>query len=176
MSLSSQMPPRRPTAAVILSIVAGVFDLVGGLTIWGIFSLVPDPLSSAIAVMGILGVVMGLVMIIGSMRAYSRPQSYDKWGILMVMFAFVSWVVAAGGIFVGFVLGLIGGILWVVWKPSPQAQQSYQSTLQRQPPAQAPPLIPSDNDCPYCGNPLAASDRNCPRCGRELDPPALQYC
>jgi hypothetical protein len=98
-------------------------------------------------------------MIIGSMMVYSDPRPHDKWGIVVLVFAFVSWIVALGGLIIGFVLGLVGGILWILWKPRL--------------PAPTVPLIPTDGECPYCGNPLAKSDRSCPRCGKELEFPSF---
>jgi hypothetical protein len=61
---------------------------------------------------------MGLIMIVGAFMMYSKPTSAKMWGIIVLILSILSWVTAVGGIVIGFLLGLIGGILAMVFKPS----------------------------------------------------------
>jgi Family of unknown function (DUF6114) len=44
------------------------------------------------------------------------PRAHSVFGVLAILFALVSLVVAFGGFLIGFLLTLIGGILALTWK------------------------------------------------------------
>ncbi|MFQ5907599.1 MAG: DUF6114 domain-containing protein [Thermoplasmata archaeon] len=126
------MAGEKPTAAMVLSIIGGIFILLGGVvflalaslmqlfidTIPGLGSLEIDPVL-LLNLVGALGVIIGLVIIVGGVMMYSRPQSSTVWGVLILVLAIVSLFVASGGFILGFVLALIGGILAIAFKSTP---------------------------------------------------------
>jgi hypothetical protein len=49
----------------------------------------------------------------------SKPEQHSTWGVLIVLFSVLSMLGGAmGGFGLGLVLGLIGGILAITWKPT----------------------------------------------------------
>lgn len=105
---------------------------------------------------GLLGMIWGTLIIIGAVMLYSRPQQHNTWGIIVLVFSLLSWIGAAGGLIIGFLLGLVGGILGVIWK-LPVVQQT---------PTQA--LSPETRKCPNCGTTIYTDAKYCPTCGKEL--------
>ncbi|NLF88058.1 zinc ribbon domain-containing protein [Candidatus Bathyarchaeota archaeon] len=87
-----------------------------------------------------------------------------KWGILILIFS----IIGVGGL-----LGLIGGILALVYKPIPAGQtQQYAAPPPQQPyygppPQQAYQAPPQARVCPQCGTQMQANVRFCPSCGRQ---------
>jgi uncharacterized membrane protein len=59
----------------------------------------------------IITLVFGIIVIVCALMLYRRPQRHGMWGILIIIFSALS-----GGI-IGVVLGLVGGILAIIWKP-----------------------------------------------------------
>jgi hypothetical protein len=127
----------RPTAAFVLSLIGGIFILLGG----GMMSMLGygfrgmmssyggrgygmmrpgfGMMGLAFGVMGILGLVFGVIVIISAIMLNSKPQEHTTWGTLIVIFSVLSIVGSAmGGFGIGLVLGLVGGVLAITWKPS----------------------------------------------------------
>jgi hypothetical protein len=52
----------------------------------------------------------------------SKPQEHTTWGMLIAIFSALSIFGAMGGFGIGLILGLIGGVLAVIWKPATQTQ------------------------------------------------------
>jgi hypothetical protein len=130
----------RPTAAFVLSFVAGLIILLGGamrlmfrfywfrgmmrgfgarLTgimafpgyamMWGRFSYMD----------GIVGLALGVLMIVGAVMLYNRPQRHATWGTVIVILSVLSlFARATGGLGIGLILGLVGGLLAITWKPT----------------------------------------------------------
>ena len=68
---------------------------------------------------GILGVVFGAIIIISAVMLNSKPHEHTTWGVLIVVFSVLSiFGGAMGGFGIGLVLGLIGGVLAITWKPT----------------------------------------------------------
>jgi hypothetical protein len=133
----------RPTAAFLLSLVGGIFILLGG----GVMSMFgPFGFGSMMGgyrgmmggyysgygygmmggfgfgMFGILGLIFGIIVIISAFMLNSKPQEHSTWGVLIVIFSVLSiFGGTMGGFGVGLILGLIGGILGITWKP-PQAK------------------------------------------------------
>ncbi len=96
----------KPTAALVLSMIGGSFVISGG----------ASQLSPMLA-RGIVGVVMGIIMVIGGFMMYSKPTTVKLWGLIVLILSIGSWVTAIGGFGIGFLLGLIGGILGLTFQP-----------------------------------------------------------
>ncbi len=104
----------RPDAAIVLSIVAGVLILINGLlvAIGGAFLLVFFiPIGIPLV---ILGLVFGLAVLLGAIKLSQSPGDHITWGAIILVFSLLS-IVIGGGFVVGMILGLIGGILALVW-------------------------------------------------------------
>ena len=132
----------RPTTAFVLSLVGGVFILLGGgmMSTIGSFGFggmmgfggmggMMGPGSGMMgfpgygmmgwAGFGILGLVFGAIVVISAIMLNSKPQEHATWGTLIVLFSVLSiFGGAMGGFGVGIILGLIGGVLALTWKPT----------------------------------------------------------
>ncbi len=64
--------------------------------------------------MSAVGLASGLVILIGAVMAYSRPDSTLPWSVLMLVFSIIS-LVAMGGFFVGALLGFVAGVVGLTW-------------------------------------------------------------
>ncbi len=128
----------KPTAAFLLSLVGGIFILLGGgaMSMFGGFSgygfggygfrgMMGSQYpyygmmgGFGFGLFGILGLIFGAIVIIGAFMLNSKPQEHATWGTVIVIFSVLSvFGSMMGGFGVGLVLGLIGGILGITWKP-----------------------------------------------------------
>lgn len=130
----------RPTAAFVLSLVAGVLIIIGGGIMsmmssfwfngmmggyrgWGMMGYpgygMMGGLGYGFGFMGILGMVFGVIVIVSAIMLNSKPQEHTTWGTLIIIFSALSiFGSAMGGFGIGLILGLMGGVLAVTWKPS----------------------------------------------------------
>jgi hypothetical protein len=127
----------RPTAAFLLSLVGGIFILLGGGVIsmfgpFGFGGMMGDYRGMmgyrysgygmmgglGFGMFGILGLIFGVIVIISAFMLNSKPHEHSTWGTLIVIFSVLSiFGSAMGGFGIGLILGLIGGILAITWKP-----------------------------------------------------------
>src|SRR3972149_1388288 len=119
----------RPTAAFILSLVAGVFIILGGgmtsLFGYGFMGMMGrngswgGMMGPGFGMMGFLGLIFGAIVIISALMLNSKPQEHTTWGTLILIFSVISiFGSAMGGFGIGLILGIIGGILAITWKPT----------------------------------------------------------
>jgi len=116
----------KPTAAFVLSLIGGVLIVICGLgyavlgAICGsIASMSPGGggAGAAIFIYMALGLISGVIVIAGAvMINKAEPDKVKKGSILVVVFSIVS-LVSGGGFYIGAILGIIGGVLGLVWKP-----------------------------------------------------------
>ncbi len=119
------MANQKPKAAFILSMLAGIF-MVGSaalrLAIRAFFRSYGPYIGTytGMHMMGgfgfgllrsIITLVFGIIVIVSALMLYRRPQRHRLYGILIMIFSVLS-----GGI-IGVILGLVGGILAIIWKP-----------------------------------------------------------
>jgi hypothetical protein len=132
----------RPTAAFLLSLVAGVFIILGGgmmsMLGYGFMGMMDrygglggsygrwggmmgpgfGMMGFAFGMMGFLGLIFGVIVIISALMLNSKPQEHTTWGTLVLIFSVISiFGSAMGGFGIGLILGIIGGILAITWKP-----------------------------------------------------------
>lgn len=116
----------KPTAAFVLSLLGSIFIIIGGLIYAVIFSIIGGVfdfigfggLGAMAMIIGVLGIVWGIIALIGAIMMNSEDKGRVRTGaILVLIFSILSWFGAAGGIFIGFLLGLIGSILGLTWNP-----------------------------------------------------------
>src|SRR5437899_12761160 len=95
----------KPTAAMVLSLIGGIFVIIGAAFIAFIGSLIGSlnvagagsARSTALA-LGIVGVIMVLIMVLGGFMMYSKPTSSKMWCVIGLIASLISWVTAAGGL------------------------------------------------------------------------------
>lgn len=63
-----------------------------------------------------VGIVSGIVILIGAIMIYNQPTKTSTWGALILAFSIVS-LFGMGGLFFGAILGTVGGILALTWRP-----------------------------------------------------------
>lgn len=76
------------------------------------------------ALLGGFGLLCGIMMIVGGVMAYKKPSQHIIWGVVILIFANLSWFGAYGGVFIGFSLGVAGAILGILWKSSSSSSVS----------------------------------------------------
>jgi ribosomal protein S27AE len=147
-------PPQKPTGAFILSLIGGIFILLWGLLLadvgsrFGVFG-------SALTALGALEALLGLLVMIFGILLYVMPTHHTAFGVLVLVFSIAS-LIGLGGLFLGFILGLIGGILGIVHKPYPVQTQTVVYVQQPQ------------RMCTKCGRAVAMDVKFCPYCGNNL--------
>lgn len=115
----------KPAVAFVLSLVGGVLILINGVWVLaigkiigatGIIRLV-EVFARLIGLLGALGTVFGILVIISSAMMYHKdPSRVRNWSTIALIFSVLS-LITGGGFLVGFVLGLVGSILGLTWKP-----------------------------------------------------------
>lgn len=144
------MPLRRPVVPLGLSIAGGIVVLIVGAWLlhsaFGMYhgGIIAGPL-------GILGIITGVLIVVGSILAYLHSRGRAGWGLAIVILSGVSFI-GLGGLVVGAVLGIIGGALFVAWRHILMGPWSA-------------------NMCPDCGTQISISYAFCPVCGRRLHTP-----
>ncbi|HYB92870.1 MAG TPA: DUF6114 domain-containing protein [archaeon] len=145
----------KPTAAFILSLIGGIIILLVGFVVMVVGAIVSFFIGGLGGIFGLLGVAWCILMIICAFMLNSQPEQHVIWGVLILVLSLLSWVGAFGGLFIGFLLGLIGGILGISWKPSATAKIPQATT-------------PTMRICQQCGRSVDTNVRFCPYCGKEL--------
>jgi hypothetical protein len=129
----------RPTIAVILSIIGGALMLLGGSIAFvmlayhdGNFGMM-DGLGGMMGgyrdMMGgfgfpygimsglmLVSLVSGVLVIVGAVMINIHPSQSYTWGIIVLVFSIISFV-GMGGFLIGAVLGVVGGVLALTWRP-----------------------------------------------------------
>jgi hypothetical protein len=76
----------------------------------------PGLISGVVGVMGAFGLVCGAIVLLSATMLLAKVGRRRTWGILILVFSVLSFV-GLGGFIVGAVLGMVGGILALRWKP-----------------------------------------------------------
>ncbi|HLN88592.1 MAG TPA: zinc ribbon domain-containing protein [Candidatus Binatia bacterium] len=159
---SSQEVQNKPTAAYILSLIGGIFGLIGGLILVGL-GAVAGVFTFGLGFVFVGGIglwitICSIIVIIAASKLNSEPLEHSKWGAIILVFSIIgSWSL----------LNLIGGILALVYKPEFVFRQPQYGTPQPYgyAPAQQQPITRA---CPQCGRIVQANERFCPNCGKQL--------
>jgi len=168
-----------PSAAFILSLIGGIFILLGGIYEAVVFAILGSAfaglfpgLGALFIALAVIALLFGLIVIFGAIQMRTHPQNARTWGIIVLLFGLFS-VVGGGGFYLGLILALVGGILAIVWHPpAPAMGQPGQPTWgQPTPMAQAPQTAPAGQKfCSSCGSPNAAGTQFCAKCGAAMPP------
>lgn len=149
------MVPARPVAAFVLGLIGGIFILLGGLVI-----LIGAPFP--LGIFAVLGIVFGILVIVGSVVMFAQPNQHVVWGVIILVFSATS-IIVFGGFIVGLVLGVLGGILGIAWRPEGYlggpvpTPQSFAGPY-------GVPVMPW-RMCMGCGRWIAWTFNVCPLCG-----------
>jgi hypothetical protein len=167
----------KPTAAYILSLIGGIIGLLASLALILLGALAYIGLSSFTDyygdyTYGSLGwgwtlyiglgawmLITSILIIVFASKLKANPLEHSKWGALILIFS----IIGVGGL-----LGLIGGILALVYKPILAGAPQQQYVPPPQQPYYAPPQQQATRVCPQCGRIVQANERFCPNCGKQL--------
>lgn len=178
----SNQVQNKPTAAYIVSLIGGIIGLIVsifvtlvlGVLAWFTagaydygygygYDYMPD-LSGFFIVYIALGVWMlitSILVIVFARRLNANPMQHTKYGIYIIIFS----IIGVGGL-----LGLIGGILALAYKPIPVGaapQYGQQQPYYGPPPQQAYPPPQQAQPCPQCGTMVQPGVKFCPNCGKQ---------
>ncbi len=107
MTLAVNVEPK-PTAAFALSLLAGIFTLVGAFIASTITSLLVPGFPSDLLL--IWGSIAGILVLVGSWLLYNNAAQRKLGSTLVLVFSILSMN------FIGLILGLIGGFLGFTYK------------------------------------------------------------
>ena len=116
-------PVAYPSTARVLSLIGGVLILIEGIIIAALFAIGATVsffnefgFGAAILIaFGVVALLFGIVVLAFAARLKSNPASHTTSGVIIVVVSLLS-IAAGGGFFIGLILGLVGGILAIVWK------------------------------------------------------------
>jgi uncharacterized membrane protein len=126
--MASQAVKNKPTAAYVLSLIGGITGLIVGFLLIVLAAIVassaggyynygyPGPALPA-AFWGDIGVwclITGIIVIISAAKLNANPWKHTEWGVIILVFSIIG---------VATLLGFIGGILALVYKPQPLVSQ-----------------------------------------------------
>ncbi|SRR6266480_797660 len=79
----------------------------------------PGSLASGfVSAAAIFGLICGVIVLVSSIMLRLKPAQRQTWGTLALVFSILSFF-GFGGFIVGAVLGIVGGIMILRWKPPP---------------------------------------------------------
>ncbi len=105
----------RPVGPFVVSLSGGLFILAGGILGLFIFG------SSGFEILTAFAVACGVIVTVGSTMIYTRPDRRIGWGIIIILFSIASILTLTRGLFGGFgiglILGVVGGARAIAWVP-----------------------------------------------------------
>jgi hypothetical protein len=128
MSLPSQQVDtvEEPRTAAYLSIFGGLLSAFGGLleasgagTLgFYIGSTTITLTDQDRLILGLGGIIFGAIMIWSGTMLHAHPEEHVQWGAIVLTLSFLSIFTSLGGLILGFLLGGVGGIKAIRWKPA----------------------------------------------------------
>ncbi len=177
----SNQVQNKPTAAYILSLLGGIIGLVVSLVLFvlgayafavvGSLTDLSDGYTYSYSALGAGFIfyfafgawclITSILVLVFAGKLKNNPMQHTKWGVLILVFS----IIGVGGL-----LGFIGGILALVYKPIPAGaapQYAPQQQYYGSPPQPATYASPGQLTCPQCGTQMQPGVRFCPHCGRQ---------
>ncbi len=114
----------KPTAAFVVSLLAGIFILLGAIVMM-VFSSILGGLAFGVGagaaagifvLYGAIGLLFAILVLVGAVMLWMKPKSHVAAGVIILLFSLFS-IISTGGFFIGLILGIVGGILAIIWKP-----------------------------------------------------------
>jgi hypothetical protein len=132
-------PNQKPIAAFVLSLLSGIFIILGSaiMCLWwswwwpmgwsGMMNAMEEHMpgwnfGGVAYTMGVVGVIFGVIIIVAAIMLYTNPRQHELWGALIIVFSVISILSCMGGMGIGLILGIIGGALAILWKPEETKQ------------------------------------------------------
>jgi len=114
----------KPTAAFVVSLIAGIFILLGAIVMMALSSMLgglalgvgAGAAAGIVLIYGVVGLIFAILVLVGAVMLWMKPQSHVAAGVIILLFSLFS-IISTGGFFIGLILGIVGGILAIVWKP-----------------------------------------------------------
>ena len=173
----SSLDVDRPIGALILSLIGGLIILVVGIyvgSVLGTFARATGGAAHGLlglaSGLGWLSAFFGLLIIVLGVVVYAQPERHLGGGIGILVLSLLS-LVGSGGLFIGLILGVVGGILAIIFVPTEDAEY-----------LAGPPVgwtaarpLPGPGAavrCPNCGASALAGALRCPMCETPLAGPA----
>jgi hypothetical protein len=179
-------PMNYPRTAYLLSLIGGILILFLSI----IYALILIAAASVLGGLGfglgaavvvgfaVVALVFGIIVLLLAFRLKSNPQGARMTGILIIVFALISFI-GGGGFYIGAILALIGGVLAVVWTPPPMmmAQPGMAQPGWGQPMQAGGWAQPGQPNQPGWGQPSAppAAGKTCASCGT-VNAQGAQFC
>jgi len=133
------MKSEYPKTASILALVGGLIIILGGALLMAVSAFIlphldyanlkpptnltpgsiPVLVSGIVGTMGLFGLISGVIVLVSSIMLLTNPSRWRTWGVLILVFSVMSFL-GLGGFIVGALLGIVGGILTLRWKPPTQ--------------------------------------------------------
>lgn len=149
----------RMYGAYIMSLFGGILVMIGGAGL----AVAGTPFDEFFAnqpvhlVCGPIRIFCGLLMVGAASLAYQRPEGRAKYGGLIVALSVAGLIFAIGGLLIGSLLGLIGGVMFTMWKPPAMEEKPHEVIIREREIVRVP--------CQYCGNLVDVVAIKCPDCG-----------
>jgi Family of unknown function (DUF6114) len=151
----------RPTAPFALALLGGVTIMVGGLVQLTLLNVAGGITFFGISlwISGPLGILLGAGVIYFASRFYEHPEQVVLYGSIVTALSAVSYLSFLGGYFLGLILGVVGGVLAIVWRPVPSPPFYYPAM----------PAYPAYRTCLKCGHHSSMDARFCAYCGNPFN-------
>ena len=178
----SNQVQNKPTAAYWLSMIGSIIGILVSIALFALGALAYSAISayqdiySGYYDYGAIGwgftfyfafgawcLISSILVMVFARKLNANPLQHTKWGALILVFSIVG---------LGTLLGFIGGILALAYKPIPAGtapQYAPQQPYYGPPPQPAAYQPPPQLACPQCGTPVQPGVRFCPNCGRQLN-------
>jgi hypothetical protein len=137
MGEQKDMPVRKPTAAFVLSLLAGLWMLATAGMSYGfawhhVGGRMPGRWMWCNGVMGDFlptiwwpwfGILSGVLVLVGAGVFYAKPEQSRNWGVLILAVSAINLLVGVGG-FLASVLGIVGGAMALGWHRETRSEAS----------------------------------------------------
>ena len=137
--MTQEMKSGYPKTASVLVLVGGVIIILGGALLVAVSAFIlphldytnlkppahlapgsmPALVSGIVGTMGLFGLVSGVIVLVSAIMLLTSTSHWRTWGVLILVFSVMSFL-GLGGFIVGAILGIVGGILTLRWKPPTQ--------------------------------------------------------
>src|SRR5947199_217812 len=114
----------KPTAAFVLSLIGGIFILLGAIVVMALASVIGslmligggDP--NLAYLYGAVGLIFAILVLVGAVMLWLKPQQHVMWGVGVLPFSLFT-IITTPGFFIGLILSLISASLGTARWPPP---------------------------------------------------------
>lgn len=99
----------KPTAAFVLSLLGGIVVILVSFLVMILEAVLTFFMEGIGGLFGFFGMIYGTFMIIGAIMLWYSPRNHMGWSLVMLIASILSWFGSFGGLFIGFILSLMGG-------------------------------------------------------------------